>query len=98
MTALDGFSGVFNASAEARFRAMDELVSTGKPIAKSIKPIADKYYQKMFGGDGSTDEAVKYATSEMASNSSPLALVFRKLLSLYQVTSVDVPHYGYEHD
>ena len=76
MTALDGFSGVFNASAEARFRAMDELVSAGKPITKeNIKPIADKYYQKMFGGDGMlTDEAVKYATSEMALNlDSPLA-------------------------
>ena len=45
MTALDGFTGVFNASAEARFRAMDELVSAGKPITKeNIKPIADKYY------------------------------------------------------
>ena len=76
MTALDGFSGVFNASAEARFRAMDELVSAGKPITKeNIKPIADKYYKNMFGSDGMlTDEAVKYSTSEMALNlDSPLA-------------------------
>ncbi len=30
MTALDGFTGVFNASAEARFRAMDDLVARRK--------------------------------------------------------------------
>ena len=70
MTALDGFTGVFNASAEARFRAMDELITAGKPITKeNVKPIADKYYSKMFGPDDMlTDEAVKYATSEMALN------------------------------
>ena len=70
MTALDGFTGVFNASAEARFRAMDELVEAGKPITKeNLQPIADKYYQKMFGSDGMLkDEAVKYSTSEMALN------------------------------
>ena len=70
MTALDGFTGVFNASAEARFRAMDELIAAGKPITKeNVKPIADKYYSKMFGADDMlTDEAVKYTTSEMALN------------------------------
>ena len=76
MTALDGFTGVFNASAEARFRAMDELISAGKPITKeNVKPIADKYYKKMFGNDGLLkDEAVKYATDEMALNlDTPLA-------------------------
>jgi len=76
MTALDGFTGVFNASAEARFRAMDELISSGKPITKeNVKPIADKYYKKMFGDDGLLkDEAVKYATDEMALNlDTPLA-------------------------
>ena len=67
MTALDGFTGVFNASAEARFRAMDELIASGKPVTKeNVKPIADKYYKKMFGDDGLLkDEAVKYATNEM---------------------------------
>ena len=76
MTALDGFTGVFNASAEARFRAMDELIAAGKPITKgNVKPIADKYYGKMFGADGMlTDEAVKYTTSETALNlDSPIA-------------------------
>ncbi len=70
MTALDGFTGVFNASAEARFRAMDELVEAGKPITKeNLQPIADKYYSQMFGSDGMlNDEAVKYSTSEMALN------------------------------
>ena len=76
MTAMDGFTGVFNASAEARFRAMDELVAAGKPVTKeNVRPIADKYYKKMFGSDGLLkDEAVKYANSEMALNiDSPLA-------------------------
>ena len=70
MTATDGFTGVFNAAAEARFRAMDELVSSGQPISKeAVKPIADKYYAEMFGADGLLkDEAVKYATDEMALN------------------------------
>ena len=76
MTALDGFTGVFNASAEARFRAMDDLIATGQPVTKdSVKPIADKYYKQMFDESGMiTDEAVKYATSEMALNlDTPLA-------------------------
>ena len=70
MTATDGFTGVFNASAEARFRAMDELVSSGKPITKeNVQPIAEKYYKEMFGADGLLqDKAVKYATDEMALN------------------------------
>ena len=70
MTATDGFTGVFNASAEARFRAMDELIASGKPITKeNVKPIADKYYSQMFNSDGLLqDDAVKYATSEMALN------------------------------
>jgi hypothetical protein len=76
MTALDGFTGVFNASAEARFRAMDELISAGQPVnKKTVKPIADKYYKQMFDESGMiTDDAVKYATSEMALNlDTPLA-------------------------
>lgn len=76
MTALDGFTGVFNAAAESRFRAMDELVATGKPVSKeTVKPIADKYYRQMFDESGMlSDEAVKYTTSEMALNlDSPLA-------------------------
>ena len=70
MTALDGFNGVFNASAEARFRAMDELIASGKPVTKeNVKPIADKYYSQMFNSEGLLqDDAVKYATSEMALN------------------------------
>ena len=76
MTATDGFTGVFNASAEARFRAMDELRSSGKPITKeNVKPIADKLYKEMFDSNGIlSDEAVKYANSEIALNlDSPIA-------------------------
>jgi len=70
MTAADGFTGVFKASAEARFRAMDELVASGKPITKeNVKPIADKYYKQMFDESGMIqDGAVKYGTSEIAMN------------------------------
>ena len=102
MTALDGFTGVFNASAEARFRAMDELRAAGVPInAETVKPVADKYYQKMFGEDGLIkDEAVKYATSEMALNlDSPLAQGVNDVTSrlptirpflMFQTTQVNV--------
>jgi len=76
MTALDGFTGVFNASAEARFKAMDELIAAGKPITKkNVKPIADKYYKQMYDSKGMlNNDAVKYATAEMALNlDTPLA-------------------------
>jgi hypothetical protein len=70
MTALDGFTGVFNAAAEARFRAMDELVESGQAVnKKSVQPLAEKYYAEMFDESGMLkDDAVKYATSEMALN------------------------------
>ena len=85
MTALDGFTGVFNASAEARFRAMDELVAAGKPInKKTVQPIAEKYYAKMFDESGMLqDEAVKYATNELALNlDTPLASNVSSLVQL----------------
>ena len=85
MTAMDGFTGVFNASAEARFRAMDELVSAGKPVTKeNVKPIADKYYKQMFDDAGMlNDEAVKYANSEMALNlDTPVAHAVSDLVKL----------------
>ena len=88
MTAMDGFTGVFNASAEARFRAMDELVQSGKPInAETVRPIAEKYYKKMFGSDGLLkDEAVKYATDEMALNlDTPLAQGMSDLINTLPV-------------
>ena len=70
MTALDGFTGVFNAAAESRFRAMDELASAGTPVnKKTVQPLANKYYSEMFDESGMLqDGAVKYATSEMALN------------------------------
>jgi hypothetical protein len=53
MTAMDGFTGVFNASAEARFRAMDELVASGQAVnKKSVQPLAEKYYAEMFDESG----------------------------------------------
>jgi len=76
MSSTDGFTGVFNAAAESRFRAMDELVAAGKPVNReTVKPIADKYYAEMFGPDDLLkDEAVKYSTDEMALNiDSPIA-------------------------
>ena len=85
MTAMDGFTGVFNASAEARFRAMDELASAGKPVTKeNVKPIADKYYKQMFDDTGMLkDEAVKYANSEMALNlDTPVAHAVSDLVRL----------------
>lgn len=101
MTAMDGMTGVFNASAEARFRAMDELIAAGKPVTKeNVKPIADKYYNQMFGEDGLLkDEAVKYATSEMALNiDTPMAkglddftriLPAAKPFMMFQATSMN---------
>jgi len=86
MTALDGFTGVFNASAEARFRAMDELITAGQPVnKKTVKPIADKYYKQMFDESGMiTDDAVKYATSEMALNlDTPLAGTVSSLVEAF---------------
>jgi len=61
---------VFNAAAEARFRAMDELVASGQAVnKKSVQPLAEKYYAEMFDESGMLkDDAVKYATSEMALN------------------------------
>ena len=70
LTATDGFTGVFNAAAESRFKAMEELASANLPINKeTVKPIADKYYKQMFDKNGLLrDEAVKYSTDEMALN------------------------------
>jgi len=76
LTATDGFTAVFNATAESRFRAMDELAESGLPITKeNVKPIADKYYKAMFDKNGILrDDSVKYATDEMALNlDTPLA-------------------------
>ena len=49
---------------------MDELIASGKPVTKeNVKPIADKYYSQMFNSEGLLqDDAVKFATSEMALN------------------------------
>ena len=86
MTALDGFTGVFNASAEARFRAMDELVASGKPVTKeNVKPIAEKYYSEVFdSNDMLKDGAVKYATNEMALNlDTPLASAVSSMVQTF---------------
>ena len=86
LTATDGFTGVFNAAAEARFRAMDELAEAGVPLSKeNVKPIADKYYKEMFDKNGILrDDAVKYATDEMALNlDTPLASTISGLVEKF---------------
>ena len=102
LIATDGFTGAMNAHAESYFRAMDELAESGKPVTKeTLKPIADKYYQKMFDSNGLIkDEAVKWTNNEMALNlDSPLVdnmsgfasrLTFMKPFLMFPTTGANV--------
>lgn len=75
LIATDGFSGAMIAHSEAYFRAMDEIVDSGKPITKeTVGPIAQKHYKRMFDERGLIkDEAVKWTNNELALNlDSPL--------------------------
>ena len=70
MIATDGFTGAATAHAEAYFRAMEEIVDSGKPLTnKALKPIVDKHYKKMFDQNGLIkDEAAKWTNNELALN------------------------------
>ena len=76
MTGLDAFTGSMMASAESKFRVMDKLANSGKPITKeAVAALEQAEYAKMFDENGLLkDEAVKWTTAELALNlNSPLA-------------------------
>ena len=70
MTAFDGFTRSFVGNIEARGRAFDTLVGTGKQVeADDLKKISDGVYDEMFDNNGFiTDKAVEYASREIAMN------------------------------
>ena len=70
MTAFDGFTRSFIANVEARGRAYDTLMSTGKEFqADDLKKISDGVYANMFDDKGFiTDKAVEFASREIAMN------------------------------
>jgi hypothetical protein len=70
MTAFDGFTRSFIGNIEARGRAFDTLVGTGKQVeADDLKKISDGVYDEMFDNNGFiTDKAVEYASREIAMN------------------------------
>ena len=70
MTAFDGFTRAFIGNIEARGRAFDTLVGTGKQVeANDLKKISDGVYDEMFDNNGFiTDKAVEYASREIAMN------------------------------
>ena len=84
MTALDGWTRSMKASAEARFRALDALATSGKEInTKSLKEAADDLYNNMFDSKGMiVDEAVDYGSREIALNlDGPLIQSINQLLA-----------------
>ena len=70
MTAFDGFTRSFIASAEAKGRAYDALLEKGRKITdKGLKRASDKVYKEMFDETGMiTDKGVEYASREIAMN------------------------------
>ena len=70
MTAFDGFTRSFIGSIEARGRAYDKLLDTGKKITdKRIRAVGRDVYKQMFDEKGFiTDKAVEYASREIAMN------------------------------
>jgi len=70
MTALDGFTRAVIANAEARGRAFDQFQKSGKTLTgDELKRISDNLYNDMFDRTGMiTDEAVAYASREIALN------------------------------
>ena len=70
MTALDGFTRAVVANAEARGRAFDQFTKSGKTLTgDELKRISDNLYNDMFDSTGMiTDEAVEYASREIALN------------------------------
>jgi len=70
MTAFDGFTKAFVGSVEARGRAYDQLIKAGQPVTKAeVKKLGQGLYDQMFDANGFiTDEAVEYASREIAMN------------------------------
>jgi len=70
MTAFDGFTRSFIANIEARGRAYDTLMNAGdKVTANRVRAMARNTYGQMFDESGMiTDEAVDYASREIAMN------------------------------
>jgi len=70
MTALDGFTRAVIGNAEARGRAFDQFQKSGKTLSgDELKRISDNLYNDMFDNTGMiTDEAVEYASREIALN------------------------------
>ena len=70
MTALDGFTRAVIGNAEARGRAFDQFQKSGKTLTgDELKRISDNLYNDMFDNTGMiTDEAVEYASREIALN------------------------------
>lgn len=69
-TGFDGFARSVIANGEARFRAMNAIEASGGKITRAeVKRLADIEYNSMFNSSGLIeDEAVKYATDEIALN------------------------------
>ena len=83
MTALDGWTRSMQASGIAKFRALDRLTASGKPINKStLKEAADQVYNDMHDASGMLmDPAVDYASREIALNlDGPLVQALNNLL------------------
>ena len=70
MTAFDGFTRSFIANIEARGRSYDALMNAGDTVTpKRVRAMARKTYSQMFDETGMiTDEAVDYASREIAMN------------------------------
>lgn len=69
MSAMDGFTRAVIANAEARGKAFDDMLesSGGKIDGAVLKKASNDYYNSMFDSTGFiTDEAVEYATREVA--------------------------------
>jgi len=109
MESGDAFVKSTIAMGEARGRAYDELLQAGKPItADAIQKTADDIYRKMFDADGKmTDEAVKYASGEIAMNlDTPLSSKLNEIIAnapllktvvMFPKTSMNVLEFTHKH-
>lgn len=84
MGAGDAFTRAFMSNVEARGRAYDELVQSGKPInAENMQAAQKKLYSQMFDSDGLIkDEVVDYTSREIAMNlDTPLSSGLSQLIN-----------------
>ena len=70
MSAFDGFTRAFLGNIEAKGRAYDKLLESGGAITeKRVRAIGRNVYSQMFDSTGMiTDDAVEYASREIAMN------------------------------